>query len=107
MGYRLGLRRRPSRRAATSMGSPELRSRRLTRIWIQERAEPGQRLLVVIPATADIADPSGEVRHEDEFLTQPGKVGNETQAHDASLTFLACKRTGRLFRYRRLRHLNL
>ena len=78
-------------------GPPGLRAGRLAGVRIQQHAQPGKGLLVVVPATADIADPGGEIRDQDKFLTQPGKVGDETQAHHAGLTFIAGKGTGGLF----------
>ena len=101
------LRRRPSRGAATSMRASRLWTGRFAGVRIQERTKPRKGLLVVIPAAAHITDPSGEVRNQDEFLAQPCKVGDETQAHDARLTVVAGKRTGGFFGSLRLRHLNL
>jgi hypothetical protein len=89
------------------MRPSELGAGRLTSVRIEERAQPGKGLLVVIPATAHVTNPGREVRNKHEFLAQPGKVRNETQAHHASLTLIAGKRTGSFFGYRSLRHLNL
>ena len=53
----------------------------------QEHGQPRDRFLVIFPASANIADPGGEVGNGDELVIQPRKIGDEFKAHHTGLAF--------------------
>src|SRR5512142_82331 len=67
----------------------------LAGVGTEQHGQPGDGLLVVFPAAADIADPGREIRHGDQLVAQPGKVGNVLQAHDACLALVTGQELGR------------
>lgn len=58
-------------------------------IGTEEHGQPGDGLLIVFPLPAHIAHPGWEVGDGDQFLPEPGEVGNVTQVHDPCRTFIA------------------
>jgi hypothetical protein len=79
----------------------------LARVGIQESIQPGKGFLVVFAASADVTDPSGEVRNLNQVLSQPGEIRDEPQAHDACLTLVAGKGSRRLFLILSFSHFDL
>jgi len=61
----------------------------LSRIGIQDHAQPGDGTLVKLPFTAHVTDPRRKVGDHDQFLAQPCEIGDMTQVHHASGTFTA------------------
>lgn len=58
-------------------------------IRAEEHCQPGDGLLIVFAPATHIADPGGEVWDGDQFLSEPGEVGNMAQMHDACGTLVA------------------
>gem|GEM_PF-3262737 len=49
---------------------------------VQQGGQPDACLLIIITPSAHIADPGREIRHADQFIAQPGEVGDVFQVHD-------------------------
>ena len=56
---------------------------------IEQGVEPGNGVFVVFPPPAYVAHPGGEIRHGDQLVVQPGKVGDQFPAQNAGLAFKA------------------
>jgi hypothetical protein len=48
----------------------------LARVGIEDHGQPGNGAFVEFPFAAHITDPGREVWHHDQFLSQPGEIGN-------------------------------
>ncbi len=64
-------------------------ARGLSRFRAEEHRQPRNGALIVFAPAAQVADPGGEVRHSDEFLAEPGEIGDVAQVHNARRTFTA------------------
>ena len=64
-------------------------------IRAEEHCQPGDGLLIVFAPATHVADPGGEVGDGDEFLVQPGEVGDKAQVHEAGGALIARRGLGR------------
>ena len=55
---------------------------------VQEHAELIERVGIIFPPPAHIANPGGEIRDRDQFVTQPGEVSDIMAVHLACLAFI-------------------
>jgi hypothetical protein len=60
---------------------------RLACIGIQKHCQHGDGFFIILAMTANVADPGWKILHGDQFLTEPGEVRDESQAHHACGTF--------------------
>jgi len=56
-------------------------------IGIQKHRQPRDGFFIILAMAANVADPGGKILHGDQFLTEPGEIRNESQAHHACGTF--------------------
>src|SRR5574342_690826 len=68
------------------------------RFGVEKHAQPGDGPFVIFAFPTNIADPGRKVRNHDEFIPQPGEVGDVTHMHDARRAFIAGQRRGSLCR---------
>ena len=69
-------------------------ARRLSGIRVEQHGQPGNGAFVKLSFTAHVTDPGGEVGDHDQFLSQPGEIGDVPQMGHASGAFTAGKRMG-------------
>lgn len=55
----------------------------LASVRVEQHSQPGDRTRIEFPLATHITDPSREIRHHDQFSSQPGKVGDVPQVHHA------------------------
>ena len=65
----------------------------LPRIRVQDHIQPHDRLGVIFTPAAYITDPGREVRHTDQLIGQPRKVGNMAWLKNTSVALI----TGEIF----------
>ena len=51
-------------------------ARGLSRIRVEKYGQPGDGAFIKLPLATHIADPGGEVGYHDQFLPQPGEIGD-------------------------------
>ena len=59
----------------------------LTGVGAEQHGQPGYGSGVIFPPVADVADPGREIGYGDQFIAQPGEIGNEAHMHHSSLAF--------------------
>jgi hypothetical protein len=64
----------------------------LSRIWVEDHRQPGDGTLIKLPFAAHVTNPGREVRNHDQFLSQPGEIGDVSQMHHSGRTFTARER---------------
>jgi len=58
-------------------------------VGVEEHGQPGDGAFIVFPFAAHVTDPGGEIWHSDQFLSQPGEVGDVPEMHYTRGTFIA------------------
>lgn len=56
----------------------------LSRVGIEKHGQPCNGTFIEFPFAAHVTNPGGEVRHHDQFFSQPGEISNVPDAHHAS-----------------------
>jgi len=62
---------------------------RSSRVRAEEHCQPRDGAFIVFAFAAHVANPGGEIGNGDEFLSEPGEVGDVPHVHDARGTFMA------------------
>ena len=62
-------------------------ARGLSRIWVEQHRQPGNGPFVKFPFAAHITDPGRKVGNHNQFLSQPGEIGDMPNVHHASRAF--------------------
>jgi hypothetical protein len=64
-------------------------ARGLSRIRVEQHGQPGNGAFIKLPFTAHVTNPGWEIGNHDQFLSQPGEIGDVSQMHHASRAFTA------------------
>lgn len=72
-------------------------ARGMSGIRAEQHAQPRDRAFIIFALSAHIADPGWEVWNGDQFLAQPGEIGDMTHVHDPGRAFITWNRSGTIF----------